>query len=101
MGGGYGGGGSGDVGSGGGDGGGGGGVSSLLTVHIVWPVTVAGPVEAQSLRTDVEVRLAVTALVELSTVRPRAGEHSRHLRTVKCPGRAEAEKQRESGAQHC
>ena len=72
-----------------------------MTVHIVRPVTVAGPVEAESLRTGVEVRLAVTALIELSTVLARAGEHSRHLRTVKCPGCAEAEKQRESGAQHC
>ena len=67
-----------------------------MTVHIVWPVTVAGPVEPQSLRTGVEVGLAVTALIELVTVLPGPGELSRHLRAVKCPGCAEAEKQRES-----
>ena len=72
-----------------------------VTVHITWPVTVARPVEAQTLGTGVEVRLAVAALIELSTVFPRAGEHSVHLRTVKCPACAEAEKQRECGGQHC
>ena len=72
----------------------------MLTVHIVWPVTVAGPVKAEPLRTGVEVRQAVGALIKLSTVLSRAGEQSRQLRTVKCPGCAEAEKERESLAQH-
>ena len=69
-----------------------------MAVHIVWPVTEAGRVKVESLRTGVEVRQAVTALVKLSAVLSR--EQSRHLRAVECLRYAEVEKQRESKAQH-